>query len=237
MSGSRPRVPYGKLLVAEDDDAVFRCLERIVSRYRPVRHATSFEQALTELGGRTRFCGFLFDLSLGNRSEGGFELLEIVRRDYGSVPAALVTGHVDGTIVNRVASLGAIMLSKPVDEQALLPFLQQIIAREHGFTKDFAERLDAISRGFRFSPREHEIFAWFIAGGSREGYVAFSGMAETTLKTHVKHILGKTDSSSIAEAVSATLRRVVVRTVRSEPPAALEMRLPRRKLRTAGDDS
>jgi len=221
VSGVRTRVPYGKLLVVEDEDAVFRCLERIVSRYRPVRHARSFEQALVELKGRTRFCGFLFDRSLGDRDDGGTELLRVVQRDHAGVPAALVTGHVDGRTVNEVASLGATMLSKPVDEQALLPFLQRVIAREHGFARDFSERLNAVSRGFNFSPREHEIVAWVVAGGTREGYLAFSGVAESTFKTHVKHILAKSCTSSLAETVAITLRRVVVRTQRSDPPVAV----------------
>jgi FixJ family two-component response regulator len=216
----RIRVPYGKLLVVEDEDAVFRCLERIVSRYRPVKHARSYEQAVTELKGRTRFCGFLFDRTLDDREDGGTALLRIAQRDYAGVPAALVTGHVDGPTVNEVASLGATMLSKPLDEQALLPFLQRVIAREHGFAKDFSERLNAVSRVLRFSPREHEVLAWFVAGGTREGYLAFSGMAESTFKTHVKHILAKSSTSSLAEAVSITLRRVVVRPGRSEPPPA-----------------
>src|SRR4051812_15520135 len=96
MSGVRTRVPYGKLLIVEDDDAVFRCLERIVSRYRPVRHATSFDEAIAELKGRSRFCGFLFDRALRDRESGGIELIEIVQRDHAGVPAALITGHVDG---------------------------------------------------------------------------------------------------------------------------------------------
>ncbi|MDB4936308.1 MAG: hypothetical protein JWP87_3280 [Labilithrix sp.] len=220
-SGLRTRVPYGKLLVVEDDAAVFRCLERIVSRYRPVKHASSFAQAVAELKGRTRFCGFIFDQSLTDRSDGGTELLSMVLREHATVPVALITGSIEPAIVNRVASLGAVILSKPVDERALAPFLQRVIAREHGFAKDFTERLDAVTRDFRFSPREHEICAWFIAGGTREGFLAFSGMADATFKTHVKHILAKTSSSSLAEAVSLALRRVVVRGSRSEPPSAL----------------
>jgi FixJ family two-component response regulator len=224
MSGVRTRVPYGKLLVVEDEEAVFRCLERIVSRYRPVRHAKTFDQACAELKSRTRFCGFLFDRALADRENGGTELLAIVQRDYAAVPAALVTGQVDLAIVNEVAALGATMLSKPLDEHALLPFLQRVIAHEHGFASDFSERLNAVSRGFRFSPREHEILAWFVAGGTREGYLAFTGMAESTFKTHVKHVLGKSSTSSLSETVSISLRRIVVRTQRSEPPAAAPAR-------------
>jgi FixJ family two-component response regulator len=234
-SGVRTRVPYGKLLLVEDDPAVVRVLERIVSRYRPVKHAMSFAQAVTELKGRTRFCGFIFDQTLGDKSDGGTELLMMVHRDHAAVPAALLTGHIDAAIVNRVASLGAVILSKPVEERALAPFLQRVIAREHGFAKDFTERLDTVTRDYRFSPREHEICAWFIAGGTREGFLAFSGMADTTFKTHVKHILAKTSTSSLAEAVSLTLRRVVVRSSRSEPPSALVLPTARRNAGQGGN--
>ena len=208
-SGGRTRVPYGRLLVVEDDDAVFRSLERIISRHRPVKHVESFERALGEIQGRGKFCGFLFDQRLGDRREGGTELLALARCEHASVPAALVTGYVDAALVNRVAALGAIVLSKPVDESALGPFFQRVVARDHRFAKDFAERLDAVSRDFKFSPREHEICAWFVAGGTREGFLAFSGMADTTFKTHVKHILAKTSATKLAEAVSMMLRRVV----------------------------
>lgn len=221
-SGLRKRVvAHAKLLVVGGELGVFEDLTRIVSRYRPLRHVGTYQQAVVELESRARFCGFLFDRSLIDRENGGLELLALVQREHASVPAALVTAQVDGVLVNEVAALGATVLSQPIAEQALLPFLQRVIAREHGFAKDFSERLNAVSRGFRLSPRQHDILAWFVAGGTRDGYLAFSGMAETTFKTHVKHMLAKTSTSSLVETVSNALRSVVVRTQRSEPPLAL----------------
>ena len=222
-SGVRTRIPHAKLLIVESDQGVFHELDRIVSRYRAVRHAPTYARALLELKGRTRFCGFLFARSLVDREESGTALLAIVQREFGGIPAAVVTGQVDGAIVNEVAALGATVLSKPLAEQALLPFLQRVIAREHDFAKDFSERLNAVSRGFRFSPREHDIVAWFVAGGTREEYLTFSGMAESTFKTHVKHILAKSETSSLVETVSIALRRVVVRIHRPEPLAVVDL--------------
>lgn len=200
------RTTYGKLLVVEDEDAVFRVLERIVSRFRPVRHASSLESATGELRDRDQWCGFLFDLSLGPQREAGMQLLETVHSEFPGVPAALVTGHIDGSVVNRVAALGATIISKPLGEHELLPFLQRVMARELGLAKNFSERLNGVSRSYKLSPREHELLAWIVAGGTREGYLAFTGMAETTLKTHVKHVLAKSGTSSLAEAVNAALR-------------------------------
>lgn len=204
----------GRLLVVEQEDAAFRNLERIVSRYRPVRHAHSFEAAVVAMQARSPWCGFLFDRTLGARDDGGLELLEMVHRDFPGVPAGLVTGRVDAVIVNRVAALGAAVFSKPLGEPELLPFLQRVMAREHGFGRDFSERLAAISRGYKLSPREHEVLTWFVSGHSREGYLAFTGLAETTFKTHVKHLLAKMGAATLPDAVSIALRQVVIKRMR-----------------------
>jgi DNA-binding NarL/FixJ family response regulator len=208
----------GRLLVVEDNPLAFRSLERVVSRYRPIRHANSFESALVELRSRKDWCGFLFDVRLPDRHEGGLELLEIAAKEFPYVPGAVVTGLVEPWMVNRVAAASGTLLDKAFDENDLLPFLQRVIAREHGFANDFSERLAAASRSFALSPREHEVLAWFVAGGTRDGYLAFTGMAETTLKTHVKHLLQKTKCASLPESVALTLRHIVVRHSKSRPP-------------------
>ncbi|HEY8079409.1 MAG TPA: hypothetical protein VIF62_35000 [Labilithrix sp.] len=218
-SGSRTRVAHGgRLLVVEDSEVTYRCLDRIVSRYRQVRHASTYAGALAEMRGRADWCGFLFEYRLPDAPEGGIELLAIAAREFPTVPAALVAGFLDPALAKRTVELGGTLLTKTLGEQDLLPFLQRVIAREHGFDIDFSDRLDIVSRGYRLSPREHEILAWFVAGGSREGYLAFTGMAETTLKTHVKHMLAKTSCASMSEIVADALRKVVVRHSKSRPP-------------------
>lgn len=216
-SGVRTRVAYGRVLIVEDQFAMYRCVARIVSRYRPVRHAESYEKAVHELSARRDWCGFLFDVSLGDHGNGGFELAQLATKDYPGVPIAIITGGISPDVVNRAAALGVTLVSKPLGEQELLPFLQRVIAREHGFNRDFADRLDAVSREWKLSPREHEIVAWFVSGGSREGYLRFTGLAETTLKTHVKHLLAKTQRQSIPDVVSAALRRILVQTATKLP--------------------
>lgn len=214
----RKRIDYGRLLVVDDDPASARVLERLVSKYRPVRHANTLEEGLAELKTRSDWCGFVFDVRLDEHHDGGIELASFAMKEFPGVPAALVTGYITAPLVNRAAALGAVVVSKPLGESELLPFLQRVIAREHGFEKDFSDRLDAMSRASRFSPREHEILAWFVSGGTREAYLAFTGMAETTLKTHVKHILAKTGRASMADLVNATLRRVIGGRTEPEPP-------------------
>jgi DNA-binding NarL/FixJ family response regulator len=219
-SGLRSKLAYGRILVVEDEPLAFRNLERIVARYRPVRHARRYSEAISQLHARKDWCGFMFDVMLEGQDR-GLELLELVSEEYPGVPAMILTAIVDPAIVNRGAQHGATVVSKPLGEQELLPFLQRVISREHGFARDFAERLDGVSRLWKMSPREHEILAWFVAGGSREGYLSFTGMAETTLKTHVKHMCAKTQKGNLSDLVASALRRVVVGRGQSDlPPRA-----------------
>lgn len=209
-SGTRKRVAPGRMLVVEDDDGFYRCLERIVSRYRPLRHARTFEAARAELEARKDWCGFVFDVNLDERARAGLELAEMAAERFPGVPAMVMTGFIDGATVNRATALGAYVLTKPAGEAELMPFLQRVIAREHGFLKDFSDRLDALTRSWRLSPREHEIVAWFVAGRTREEYLDFSGVADSTLKTHVKHIIEKTACESLGDVVASALRLVIV---------------------------
>jgi FixJ family two-component response regulator len=207
---AKPKAAYGRFLVVEDEEHARRTLVRIVSRYRPVRQAAEYGSAVRELRAHRDWCGLFFDVSLGRRALAGLELLDLATTEFPGVPVAIVTGRIDPVVVNRAAAASATVVSKPLGEGELMPFLQRVVAREHGFTKDFAQNFDAVSRAWKLSPREHEILAWLVAGGTREGYLEFAGMEPNTLKTHVKHMLGKTKMTNLAELVSAALRRVVV---------------------------
>lgn len=220
-SRNRPRAPLGRLLVVDDEELSRRALQRLLSRYRALRVADSVDAALVELRARKDWCGFAFDVSLGSSPEGGLDLLSLVHADFPGVPAAIITGHISPRIVNRAAALGATVLSKPLGEVELLPFLQRVTSCEHGFAQDFSERLGAVTRGWRLSPREHEALAWFVSGGTRESYIASTGIAETTLKTHVRHMLAKTGTGSIAELVTVALRRVFLADQPGEPSRPL----------------
>lgn len=218
----------GSFLVVEDEDTARRTLVRMVSRYRSVRSARDYDAAIAELRSGRAFSGFFFDVGLGDRPLGGFDLVDVARVEFPTVPIALVTGRIDPVVVNRAAASGAVIVSKPLGEHELVPFLQRVVAREHGFRGDFAACFDAVSRAFALSPREHEMLAWLVAGGTRAGYLERSGLMESTFKTHVKHILAKTNAPTIADLVATTLRRIVVAGGGRVDRAPVKTRGPRR---------
>lgn len=198
----------GNLLIVEDDAAIQRTFARIVTRYCVARFASSTAEAFSQIANRNDWCGFVVDLGLGTDPTAGFEVLEHVRRKFPDIPAVVVTGRIDVAVVNRAATLDAVIIGKPFGEAELSAFLRKVIARSHEFTTTFSARLESLAHGWRLSPREYEIVAWLVAGGTRDGYLTHNGMAATTFRTHMKHILQKAKASSFAELLSIALRRI-----------------------------
>jgi FixJ family two-component response regulator len=194
--------------VVEDDSATRRVLARIVTRYRVARFASTVDEAYEQIASRTDWCGFMIDLGLGPHEHAGFEVLQRVRERFPDVPAALVTGRIEVDVVNRAATLNCAVLGKPVGEAELGSFLRRVVARDHEFANPLAARLEAVASAWKLSPREYEIVAWLVAGGTRDAYLTRTGMADTTFRTHMKHIFRKAKASSFTELLSLALRRM-----------------------------
>lgn len=217
------------ILVVEDDDSVRRVVVRLVRKYRPVRDAGSVEEAISLLGSHRDWCGFVVDVALARHIRGGFDVLEEAMALFPGLPAAVITGSVVREVVNRATAIGAMILAKPFREPELLPFIQQVTAREHGLDESFAKRLDSLSRAWRLTPREHEILAWFVSGGTRESFLSEMRIAETTLKSHVKHMLEKTKADSLGDLVSEALRRSMESGKAAAPRAPSSSRIKKKK--------
>lgn len=193
------------LLVVEEQADGVGPVERIVARYRLVRVATTTDEATRLLVKHRDWCGFVVDADVA----GGLEILAALRDRYSHVPALLVSKRMNREIVNRAAALGATIVGKPFGEPELAPFLQRVVGGQHGFSDEFVARLAQVSRSWRLSPREHEILAWHLAGGTREEYLKKSGVAESTFKTHVKRMLSKADAENLAQLTHVAFRHLM----------------------------
>lgn len=198
----------GHLLVVEDDEAVRRALARIITRYRVPHFVGSAVEALEVLDTREDWCGFMIDLALGGNKDEGFEILQHVRERYPDVPAALVTGRIELEVVNRAATMNSAVLGKPVSEAVLTAFLKRVVARDNEFSSPLASRLEAVASSWKLSHREYEVVAWLVAGGTRDSFILRTGMAPTTFRSHMKHILRKSGAASFADLLSLLLKRM-----------------------------
>lgn len=192
-----------------DSEVTRQALGQLVARYRRVRFAHTAAQAIALLEVDNDWCGFVIDAHLEGSRSIGLSLLARVRERWPAAPVLLVTDDVDRELVNAAVALGASLVARPFGELELRPFLERAIAHEHSFSASFAERLALATHIWKLSLREHEILAWHLAGGTREDYLATSGLSEGTLKTYVKRMLKKVGAQSVAEMTQVTFRRVL----------------------------
>ncbi|MDB4943310.1 MAG: hypothetical protein JWP97_2844 [Labilithrix sp.] len=199
----------GTVLVADSEAVSRQQVGQLVARYRRVRFAHTAAQALALAETPADWCGFVVDAHLEGSRDVGLTLLAQVRERCPAAPLVVISDLVDRELVNRAAVLGAPILVKPFGDAELRPFLERVIAHEHSFAASFAERLALATRAWKLSLREHEILAWHLAGGTREDYLATSGLSEGTLKTYVKRMLKKVGAQNLAEMTQVTFRRVL----------------------------
>jgi ActR/RegA family two-component response regulator len=115
-TGSRGSLRAGSceesILIVEDDRSFARALLRIASNYGDAVHAETAARVETILAdGNRHWKAFILDLFLPDGH--GLKLLEQLRPRFPTIPALIVTGHLDGDAVNAAYDLRAAFLLKP----------------------------------------------------------------------------------------------------------------------------
>jgi FixJ family two-component response regulator len=92
-------------------------------------------------------------------------------------------------------------LQKPVDEVILLETVNRAVAAAGAGRARENERLDAIARLARLSPREHEILGHVVRGRLNKQIAGDLGIAEATVKQHRGRVMEKMAVRSVADLV------------------------------------
>lgn len=193
-------VPSPCVCVVDDELSVRKSIARLLRAHGlDVQAYASTQEYLEAHDPATPGC-LVLDLALPGHS--GLELqAALVARAY-SPPIIFLSGRAEIADSVRAMKLGAIeFLTKPVDEQALLPAVRA------GVDKDRAERsrhqeLSAIrARLNTLTRRENEVLHRVIAGRLNKQTAAELGTAEKTIKVHRARIMEKLGANSLAELV------------------------------------
>lgn len=192
--------------MVEDDEAAQRLLARFLRHHRPVRSASSVEEAVAQIGGHDDWSGFLIDVALGPLPRGGLEVLAAARRVFPSVPVALVTATNARDVINRAAALSATFLCKPFGHEELGVFLERVSAADAGLDERLEGRLHALASKWGLAPRESDILAWLLAGRTREAYMAKTGTSAMAWRSHVARLLSKAGVARTADLIASVLR-------------------------------
>ncbi len=115
-----------RFLAVDDDPLAQRVYRRLLRKYGDVVVAEGLAAAKKELEEGGPFDAFLFDLRLGDGS--GLELLAHARGSaYPTTPALLLTGYVEGWVVNEAFDLGADTLAKPFEAARLHHWVERVL--------------------------------------------------------------------------------------------------------------
>ena len=110
--------------IIDDDDAVRDSTRALLEAYDyyEVREYASADDFLRHSNGDAA-C-LLVDQHMPGMM--GIELLEHLRAKGDQTPALMITGRSDPTLEPRAASIGVKLLHKPLEEQRLLLFLEEV---------------------------------------------------------------------------------------------------------------
>ncbi|MBX3190740.1 MAG: DNA-binding response regulator [Labilithrix sp.] len=202
-----PQSTMGPVLVVDDDEGMRRMLSRFVKQQlRPVRIASTADEAIAQIGAHDDWAGFLIDVSLGAAYHGGLEVLAAARRVFPSVPAAIVSASNSRDVINRAAALSATFLCKPFGPEELNVFLERVSAADAGLGERIEGRLHVLAQKWNLTPRETDILGWLVAGRTKEAYLTRSGITALSYRALVGRLLAKADATRTSDLVANVLR-------------------------------
>lgn len=149
-------------------------------------------------------CCVILDLTLPGLS--GLELQKQLanRRD---MPLIFITGHNDVQMIVQAMKAGAVeVLTKPVNEVALLHAIDMAIQRSRAVLRHDAEmRMLGTCYG-TLTPREREVMS-LVASGLLNKQVGFElGISEVTVKAHRGQVMRKMKAESLPHLVTMSTR-------------------------------
>ena len=193
--------------VLDDDDAVLRSLERLLSSasFQPI----IFDRPDVFLAAAKAFrtgC-VLLDVRLPDMS--GLEVqaqLRIMRND---LPVIVVTGEGDiHTAVRAMKAGAADFLEKPYSDHALLRAIEAAFVQEHHLNRD-SEIEDATRRVAMLSPRERQVLDGLLAGQPNKLIAYHLELSVRTVEVHRARMMDRLGLRQLAEAIRlGTLARL-----------------------------
>jgi two-component system response regulator FixJ len=185
--------------VLDDDDAVLRSLERLLSsaNFKPITfdHPSAF---LTAAKTFKTGC-VLLDVRLPGMS--GLEVQTQLMKMRNDLAVIVVTGQGDIQTAVRAMKAGAAdFLEKPYSDHALLGSIEVAFARENRYNRDH-DIADAIRRIATLSPREREVLDGLLAGRPNKLIAYDLGISVRTVEVHRARMMERLGMRQLAEVI------------------------------------
>lgn len=142
----------------------------------------------------------------------GAEATAAIRQKFPAARVLMLTTFDTDEDIYRALEAGAAgYLLKNTDSAPLLETIRAVHAGTYRLPEDISARLAQRRAAPGLSPRELDVLHWIVKGQSNKEIAATLGLAENTVKNHVKMILEKLDVADRTQAATTALQRGLAR--------------------------
>jgi DNA-binding NarL/FixJ family response regulator len=142
----------------------------------------------------------------------GAQATAAIRAKFPAARILVLTTFDTDEDIYRALEAGAVgYLLKSTDSKALLATIRAVQAGAYQLPAEIARRLAERRAMPELSPREREVLALIVKGRSNKEIGADLGVAENTVKNHVKVILDKLGVADRTGAATTAIQRGLVR--------------------------
>jgi DNA-binding NarL/FixJ family response regulator len=205
-------MPYRIRILLADDHLIVRVGLRSLIETQPdmtiIAEASSGEAAPREFD-QCRPDVVLMDLRMPGIS--GVQATAAIRQKHPNARVIVLTTFDHDEDIYRALQAGAAgYLLKNVDSQQLVDTIRAVHAGRYRLPAGVTARLAQRMAAPELSPREREVLELIVKGRSNKEIGADLGVAENTVKNHVKVLLGKLDVQDRVQATTKAIQRGIV---------------------------
>ncbi len=152
----------------------------------------------------------LMDLRMPDIS--GVQATAIIRQRHPEARVIVLTTFDQDEDIYRALQVGAVgYLLKNIDSDRLVETIRAVYAGRYTLPPDVTTRLAQRMAAPELSRREHEVLELIVRGRSNKEIGSDLGVAENTVKNHVKVVLEKLGVQDRVQATTRAIQRGIVR--------------------------
>jgi two-component system, NarL family, response regulator len=200
-----------RIMIVDDHEVVREGLEAVIARQPDMTVVASVGNGQDALGALAQAAPDVVLLDLRMPQMDGMAVLEALRARQPQLKVLMLSAQTGDEAIFQALNRGAAgYVSKAAPSSDLVDGIRQAMRGRVKPSPDVAERLAERALREPLSGREIEVLRRVAHGESNREIGAALGLAENTVKNHIKNIMLKLEAADRTEAVTVALRRGII---------------------------